>query len=163
LGTPTRKALEIEDGLGALGTELAANPGREGAALSFDVLTRNLAPAMDIVSDVVQHPTYPADEFAREKKRVLDQLAQADRNGAAPLVTVPPPTPAPAGRLYLVDRPDAAQTVVAQYLPAPTRTSADYDALTLVDAVWGGGGVSTRLNLNLRENKGYSYGVFSSF
>jgi zinc protease len=78
-------------------------------------------------------------------------------------VTVPPPTPAPAGRLYLVDRPDAAQTVVAQYLPAPTRTSPDYDALTLVDAVWGGGGVSTRLNLNLRENKGYSYGVFSSF
>jgi zinc protease len=241
LGTPTRKALEIEDGLGALGTELAANPGREGAALSFDVLTRNLAPAMDIVSDVVQHPTYPADEFAREKKRVLDQLAQADRSGnalaqriqpmlafgpthpygrpvaglkgtveaitredlvqfhqarwkpgstalviagditladatalatkafggwtggAAPLVTVPPPTPAPAGRLYLVDRPDAAQTVVAQYLPAPTRTSPDYDALTLVDAVWGGGGVSTRLNLNLRENKGYSYAIFSSF
>jgi len=48
-------------------------------------------------------------------------------------------------------------------LPAPTRTSPDYDALTLVDAVWGGGGVSTRLNLNLREDKGYSYGVFSSF
>ncbi len=48
-------------------------------------------------------------------------------------------------------------------MPAPTRTSPDYDALTLVDAVWGGGGFSTRLNLNLRENKGYSYGVFSSF
>jgi len=63
--------------------------------------------------------------------------------------------------VYLVDRPDAAQTVVAQWLSAPERKSADYDALTLADAVWGGGGFGTRLNLNLREDKGYSYGVFS--
>jgi zinc protease len=28
--------------------------------------------------------------------------------------------------------------------------------------VWGGGGFATRLNLNLREEKGYSYGVFST-
>ena len=39
---------------------------------------------------------------------------------------------------------------------------ADYDALPLADAVWGGGGFGTRLNLNLREDKGYSYGVFSN-
>ena len=83
--------------------------------------------------------------------------------GAAPPITIPAPTPSPMGRIYLVDRPDAAQTVVAQYLPAPMRTSPDYDALTLVDAVWGGGGFGTRLNLNLREDKGYSYGVFSNF
>jgi zinc protease len=83
--------------------------------------------------------------------------------GAAPALTIPAPTPSPAGRIYLVDRPDAAQTVVAQYMPAPVRTSPDYDALTLVDAVWGGGGFGTRLNLNLREKNGYSYGVFSNF
>ena len=29
--------------------------------------------------------------------------------------------------------------------------------------MWGGGGFGTRLNLNLREDKGYSYGVFSTF
>ena len=32
----------------------------------------------------------------------------------------------------------------------------------MADAVWGGGGFGTRLNMNLREDKGYSYGVFSS-
>jgi zinc protease len=32
----------------------------------------------------------------------------------------------------------------------------------MADAVWGGGGFGTRLNLNLREDKGYSYGVFSN-
>jgi zinc protease len=34
--------------------------------------------------------------------------------------------------------------------------------MQLADSVWGGGGFGTRLNLNLRENKGYSYGVFST-
>jgi zinc protease len=64
------------------------------------------------------------------------------------------------GRVYLVDRQDAAQTVVAQVLPAIPRPSPEYYALSLADAVWGGG-YGTRLNLNLRQNKGYSYGVFS--
>ena len=66
------------------------------------------------------------------------------------------------GRIYLVDRQDAAQTVVQQFLPAPRRDSDDYYALLLADAVWGGGGFGTRLNMNLREDKGYSYGVFST-
>ncbi len=48
-------------------------------------------------------------------------------------------------------------------MPGPARTTPDYDVLNLVDAVWGGGGFGTRLNLNLRENKAYSYGVFSNF
>jgi zinc protease len=84
--------------------------------------------------------------------------------GEAPPIPIPPPTPAATpGRVYLVDRPDAAQTVVAQWLPAPGRGTPEYDILRMVDAVWGGGGFGTRLNLNLRERHGYSYGVFSNF
>ena len=49
-----------------------------------------------------------------------------------------------------------------QFLPAPKRAIADYMPLVMADAVWGGGGFGTRLNLNLREDKGYSYGVFSN-
>jgi zinc protease len=82
--------------------------------------------------------------------------------GAAAPVTVPPASPAASGKVYLVDRQDAAQTVVSQILPAPERSTPDYYALQLADSVWGGGGFGTRLNLNLRENKGYSYGVFST-
>jgi zinc protease len=241
LGTRTRKALEIEDALGALGTTLAGFAGRETAALNFDVLSRNLEAALEIVADVAQNPTFPEEEVSRERKRLLDTLTQAERNGgalaariqpilafgadhpygrpvqglksvaekitrddlvafhharwkpgstalviagditlaratelatkafggwtggAAAAIAVPPPAPSAAGRIYLVDRPDAAQTVVSQYLPAPARNSPDYDALSLVDAVWGGGGFGTRLNLNLREKHGYSYGVFSNF
>ena len=52
---------------------------------------------------------------------------------------------------------------MGQWIPGPARTTPDYDVLNLVDAVWGGGGFGTRLYLNLRENKAYSYGVFSNF
>jgi zinc protease len=82
--------------------------------------------------------------------------------GAAQEATIPKASPAAARKLYLVDRPDAAQTVVSVFLPAPRRKTEDYYSLTLADSVWGGGGFGTRLNLNLREDKGYSYGVFSA-
>jgi zinc protease len=81
--------------------------------------------------------------------------------GAAAPVTIPAPRPAAQGRIYIVDRQDSAQTAVQQFLPAPRRDTTDYYSLLLADAVWGGGGFGTRLNLNLREDKGYSYGVFS--
>ena len=67
-----------------------------------------------------------------------------------------------AGKIYLIDRQDSAQTVVSQFMPASKRKSDDVYAFKLADAVWGGGGFGTRLNLNLREDKGYSYGVFST-
>ena len=82
--------------------------------------------------------------------------------GAAAPVSLPAPKPAPGGRLYVYDRQDAAQTMIMQYLVAPKRSIADYTPLVMADAVWGGGGFGTRLNLNLREEKGYSYGVFSN-
>ncbi|CAN5772182.1 pitrilysin family protein [soil metagenome] len=82
--------------------------------------------------------------------------------GAAAPVAIPAPRPVEPGKVFLIDRQNAAQTVVAHVLPAPSRTADDYYALILADAVYGGGGFGTRLNLNLREDKGYSYGVFSN-
>ena len=80
--------------------------------------------------------------------------------GGAPAVNIPATTPMPTGKVYLIDRPGSAQTVVAHILKAPERKSADYYSLALANAVYGGG-FGTRLNLNLREDKGYSYGVFA--
>ena len=69
--------------------------------------------------------------------------------------------PAAAGKVYLVDRPGSPQSVVAQVLPGATRNSPDYYPMKIVDALWGGS-FGSRLNMNLREEKGYSYGVFSA-
>ena len=80
--------------------------------------------------------------------------------GAPPAVNIPPPHPVGPGKVFLVDRPDAAQTVVAEILPGPARNAPDYYALSLANQVWGGA-AGARLGMNLREEKGYSYGVFS--
>ena len=80
--------------------------------------------------------------------------------GAPPATAIPEPRPVGPGKVYLVDRQDAAQTVIAEILPGPKRKVDDYYAFRLADAVWGGA-FQSRLNLNLREEKHYSYGVFS--
>ncbi len=83
MGTKSRDALEIEKALGDLGTELTGDAGREASTLSLEVLKRNLDPALAIVADVVQHPTFPESEVERERKRRLDTLAQQEKNGNA--------------------------------------------------------------------------------
>lgn len=73
-----------------------------------------------------------------------------------------PAVPAPPRRLFIVDRPGAAQTELrVGHLGVPRRTD-DFHALVLLNAVLGGH-FSSRLNLNLRERKGYTYGVRSAF
>lgn len=69
--------------------------------------------------------------------------------------------PMEPGNVFVVDRPGSAQTLIAQLLPGPARGSDDYYALSLANTVWGGG-FQSRLMRNLREEKGYSYGIYST-
>ena len=80
---------------------------------------------------------------------------------AAPGASVAPPgTPSP--RLLLVDRPGAAQTELRiGHVGVPRRTP-DFHALVLLNAVLGGHFMS-RINLNLREHRGFTYGARSAF
>ena len=63
--------------------------------------------------------------------------------------------------IYLVDRPGAAQSVIRAVQPTISRHHPDYFALTLLNYAFGGQ-FSARLNQNLRQDKGYSYGYHSS-
>lgn len=65
-------------------------------------------------------------------------------------------------RLYLVDRPDAAQSVIFIGQTTTTRRTPDYFALLVLNALLGGQ-FTSRINLNLREDKGYTYGARTSF
>jgi predicted Zn-dependent peptidase len=72
------------------------------------------------------------------------------------------PPSAPGSRLAVVDRPGAAQSEIRiGHLSAP-RTTPDYPALLVLNAVLGGQFVS-RVNLRLREEKGYTYGARTGF
>jgi predicted Zn-dependent peptidase len=64
-------------------------------------------------------------------------------------------------KVYLVDRPNSVQTSLIIATQAIKRTSPDYDVLSVLNAVIGGGPTG-RLFLNLREEKGWTYGAYSS-
>ncbi len=64
--------------------------------------------------------------------------------------------------IYLVDKPGAAQSIVAIGLPGPARNTPDYFPLLLMNRILGGQ-FQSRLNHNIREVHGYSYGVNSAF
>lgn len=72
------------------------------------------------------------------------------------------PAPATARKIYVVDRPNSVQTTLTMGNIAIARTNPDYVPLVVLDQVLGAGAAS-RLFLNLREEKGYTYGVYSSF
>ena len=72
------------------------------------------------------------------------------------------PPLAPSTRLAIVSRPGAAQSELRLGHVATSRRTPDYHALVLLNTVLGGQFVS-RLNMNLREDKGYTYGVRTGF
>ena len=65
-------------------------------------------------------------------------------------------------RVLLVDKPGAAQSVVRIARVGVPRQTPDYDALQVLNTILGGS-FTSRLNQNLRERNGYSYGAGSSF
>ena len=83
--------------------------------------------------------------------------------GTAPAAAKPAAIPAIAStKLYLVDKPGAAQSEVRIGHMGPSSKDADFFALTVLN--WPlGGSFTSRINLNLREQKGYTYGARSGF
>lgn len=73
----------------------------------------------------------------------------------------PDPAPPPS-RLALVHRPGAAQSELRLGHVALSRRSPDYHAALVANMVLGGQFVS-RINMNLREDKGYTYGARTAF
>ena len=75
------------------------------------------------------------------------------------------PMPAPHGtsaKVIIVDTPGAAQTQVRVASLGVARSAPDFEAVELMNTILGGL-FTSRINLNLREDKGYTYGAFSTF
>lgn len=76
----------------------------------------------------------------------------------APLKKIPAPAPA-AGSIFFVDVPNSVQSVIYFMDLAPSRLDKSYLPLQVASRVLGGG-FASRINMNLREDKGYSYGAY---
>jgi zinc protease len=237
-GTATRTSLQIEAELDRMGSHLSTGGSREWSAVSLDCLKRYLPDSLELMADVLLHPSFPGEELERLRKQRLDGILQervspgsiagkavrkalfgarhpygwpivgneasvrevsraeleqfyfkhyapdastlimvgdvslddavnlTERNlgswtvenfGDVKLDEVPAAIP----KTFFVDRPGAAQSEVRIAMLAPPRSNTDYYVLEVLNNVLGGG-FSGRLNLNLREDKGYTYGAFSS-
>jgi predicted Zn-dependent peptidase len=89
-------------------------------------------------------------------------LAAWPAGGGKPAFSYPALPEARPTSIYLVDKPGAAQSTFAIGNPGPPRSTPDYYALQVMNTMLGGL-FQSRLNANIREEKGYSYGVSSSF
>jgi predicted Zn-dependent peptidase len=238
-GTTTKTGEQLADAQQLLGTQIAAGVAGESGSIGFTALKDKLAPALALVADMLEHPTFPADALERIRGRTLvalqqqkdqpnaiasnvfskvvygdthpygrvvnertvraitrddvvafhkayfqpgravitvagdvnpadvrrvvaQQLAGWEKGGARPTFAYPEPPPAHAPTIYLVDKPGAAQSVFAIGLTGPARDTPDYYALQVMNAIFGGL-FQSRINHNIREVKGYSYGVSSAF
>jgi len=67
-----------------------------------------------------------------------------------------------ASRIYVIDRPQAVQSEIRVGHIGVARSSEDYFPLSVMNAIFGGV-FNSRINLNLRERHGYTYGARSQF
>jgi zinc protease len=238
-GTATRNALQIADDVARLGSSLATGSSVDASNVTVRALTRNFGATVDILADVVLHPSFPAQEIERQRASRLAQLVQAkvDPSAIAPRVTslalfgpnhpygypevgteaavkgmtrddmvafwkqnyVPNNAalvvsgditmpqlralaekafaswqkgtparpkldlpPAPTAKIVLVDTPGAPQTQVRVAALGAQRSSPDFRPMQLLNIPLGGN-FASRINMNLREKNGYTYGANSQF
>lgn len=241
-GTTKRTAVQISDLANSLGADLSVSSGITNTFVGLRALKTNLDPSIELMSDVMLHPTFPETNFERVKKeqiigieqekadpysliyRILPQVmfgkGHPDSNPGSgsgfentvtkitrddlvkfhdtwlgvnnativiagdvteteikpilekylsswkahdvPKKNIPTVTASTNPTVYIIDMPDAEQTQINAALLSPAPNTAGYEAMQLMNTMLGGSFLS-RMNMNLREDKHWSYGAFSFF
>jgi zinc protease len=78
-GTATRNATQLADEAALLGTTLSSGASMDGSSVGASALTKNFPGALDLIADIVLHPTFPPDEV--ERRRASRLAAFADDRG----------------------------------------------------------------------------------
>jgi zinc protease len=98
------------------------------------------------------------DTTLAEIKPKLEMLLAGWKPGEIPKRTVPQVGQPVKDVVYLIDRPGSGQSVIFGAQLAPPQNDPDAIALQLANGIFGGK-FSSRINMNLREDKHWSYGV----
>jgi zinc protease len=102
------------------------------------------------------------DVSAAKVRTLAEDLLGSWKGGRSKTESFPEP-PHPAGRVVaLVERPGSVQARIAIGHLAPTAKSADYFPLQVANTILGGG-TASRLFLDIREKRGYTYDPGSSY
>ena len=142
----------------SLGSEAALNAMTVDAcrALHAALFTPQGA-TLIVVGDRTEEELLDRAESAFANWRPVSAAMPIDREAAL----LPPPDE-PEVRLATVSRPGAAQSELRIGHACAPRSTPDYHVLLILNTILGGDFVS-RLNLNLREQKGFTYGVRTGF
>jgi predicted Zn-dependent peptidase len=106
-----------------------------------------------VVGDVTTAALLPA----------LERAFGGWRGAAAAAAPALPPAVPPSGRrIYLIDKPGAAQSEIRMGSIGAARDTPDYFAIDVMNTILGGS-FTSRLNQKLRETHGYAYSAGSSF
>jgi len=100
------------------------------------------------------------------EEKLVGSLNDLNTNWKAKEVNIPiyktPETPTKPA-VYFYDVPNAKQSVLQFGAPALAATDKDFYAASVMNYILGGGGFASRLTQELREGKGYTYGIRSGF
>jgi zinc protease len=238
-GTATRNALQIADETAQLGAALGTSSSMDAITVSGRSLSKNFGDTVNLMADVVLHPSFPAEEIDRQRASRLAQLVQqrdtpqqlapvvvarvlygnrhpygfteigteesvkrvgrdemlafwsqnfvpnnaalvvsgdismADLQALAekafggwkrgtpaqPALGTPETTKA---KIVIVDKPGVTETQLRVAAIGAPRSSPDFRAMQVMNMALGGL-FSSRINMNLREAHGYTYGASSQF
>ncbi|HKO96503.1 MAG TPA: pitrilysin family protein [Pyrinomonadaceae bacterium] len=100
------------------------------------------------------------DTTLQEIQPKLEALFAGWKSGQVPAKNISTIPAKPKPVVYLVDKPGAIQSVILAGVLAPPKSNPDELAIQSMNTVLGGAFIS-RLNMNLRENKHWSYGAGS--
>lgn len=101
-----------------------------------------------------------AGDLTESEARRLATQAFGKWRGTGEVVGAPGSATPAAERVLVVDMPSAPQTALIAAQLSVARSDPDYEKLNVMNQVLGGL-FSSRVNMNLREKHGYSYGAFS--
>jgi len=145
-------------GTGAYGNTTIGNPESVGRITADDVRRFYTAHFVPNNSSIIVAGDVTTAQVLEAVERLFADWKRAD---------VPPrPVIAPqtydGSRIYLIDRPTAVQSEIRVGHLGVARSTEDYFALSVMNALLGGV-FNSRINLNLREKHGYTYGARSAF
>ena len=242
-GTESLSALEIAERAESLGAQINTGSNLDTSTVRLNAITTELAPSVELLSDILRNPAFPESELERLRQQRLAQIRQEMSQpvglalrklppvlygedhaygipftGSGTIESVqsitrddltafqtswlrpdnarifvvgdvaleeitpiledafgdwqaPADTPLPEkniaevddperGRVIIVDRPGSPQSLIlAGHLAPPTGVENNIAIQTMNGII--GGQFTARINMNLREEKGWSYGAFT--
>ena len=73
-GTTTRSATQIAEAIEALGGNISSGARWDSSAISVDVMSSRIGPAMEVFADVVRNPAFKDEEIDRLRRQYLNNL-----------------------------------------------------------------------------------------